>query len=49
MAEILGRKDTIKDADDKLEELEEIIQQLGSLMKSARPVVQEGEFHKSLF
>jgi len=49
MAGILGRKNTIKDADDKLEELEEIMQQLGSLMKLARPVAQEGKFHKSLF
>ena len=45
----MGKKDTIKDADNKLKELEKIMQHLGSLMKLARPVAQEGEFHKFLF
>lgn len=47
MAGILGRKDAIKDADDKLEELKEIMQHLGGTTKSERPVAQKGEFHKS--
>jgi len=48
MTGILGRKDTIKDTDDKLEELTEIMQYLGSIVQLARPVAQKSELHKSL-
>jgi len=44
---ILGRKDTIKDTNDKLKELKKIMQHLGDTTKSERLVVQKGEFHKS--
>ena len=47
IAGILGRKDAIKDADDKLEELKEIMQYLGGTTKSERLVAPKGEFHKS--
>jgi len=38
MAGILGRKDAIKDADNKLEELKKIMRYLGSMTKSERLV-----------
>ena len=47
MIGILGRKDTIENTDDKLGELTEIMQYLGSIVQLARPVAQKGKLHKS--
>jgi len=47
MAGILGRKDAIKDANNKLEELKKIMRHLGGTTKSKRPVAQKDEFYKS--
>jgi len=44
----LGKKDAIRNADDVSEELEEIVQHLGSIVQSAKLMAQKGGLLKFL-